>query len=292
MTSILLDTDIGPDCDDAGALALLHVLSKSNPVNLLAVTNCTSNPYGNGTIDAINKAYGKPDIPIGMYDKPGFLCDERSEVYNKTICLQYDNRFQKNHEAPRAVDVMKATLREAEDSSVTVVAIGPLNNLADLVRDAEGYELITQKVKLLVTMSCGMTIIEWNVEMDIPSAQEVFDIWPTPIIVTPCETGEKIITGVDFKSMDSNHPVRLAYKLFNGKYNATGKGRSSWDLTAVWVAIKGVEPFFILTEPHDVSIDNSGRTIYKPNPDGKVKFLFNKMPVEEIGREIDNLWDS
>ena len=289
MTSIILDTDIGPDCDDAGALALLHVLAKDNPVHLLAVTNCTSNPYGNGAIDAINRAYGKADIPVGMYDKPGFLCDEKCEVYNKAICLQYENRFQNNQAAPKALDVMKAALKEADDLSITMIAIGPLCNLADLLRDTEGYKLIVQKVKLLVTMSSGLTIIEWNVQMDIPSAQEVYKNWPTPIIATPLETGQKIITGVDFKDMDADHPVRLAYKLFNGRYGAD-VGRSSWDLTAVWVAIKGPEPFFILSEPHDVSIADDGETIYEPNPEGKVKFLLNKKPVDEIGRLIDDLW--
>jgi len=284
-----LDTDIGPDCDDAGALALLHVLAKDSPIRMLAMTNCTSNPYGNGTIDAINRAYGRPDIPIGMYDKPGFLCDEKCEVYNKTICLSYENRFRENQMAPKALDVLKTALREAEDSSVTIIAIGPLCNLADLLKDEEGFNLVKQKVKLLVTMSCGMTLIEWNVEMDIPSAQEVFKNWPTPVIVTPFETGVKIITGVDFGSMNANHPVRLAYKLFNSK-NGDKTGRNSWDLTAVWVAIKGPEPFFKLTEPHDVIIDDDGRTIYTPDPKGNVQFLLNKIPEEEIGREIDDLW--
>jgi len=284
--SIILDTDIGPDCDDAGALALLHILAKDRPVRLLAVTNCTSNPYGNGAIDAINRAYGQYDIPIGMYDKPGFLCDEASEVYNKAICLGYENRFQYNQKAPRALDVLKTALQQAEDKAI-VVAIGPLNNLADLLRDAEGRHLVAQKVKLLVTMSCGLDSVEWNIKMDIPSAQEVFANWPTPIIATPFETGEKIITGADFQSMSDDHPVRLAYRLFTGQDDA---GRSSWDLTAVWMAIVGVEPFFSLSEAYDVHISDSGQTIYKPHPDGKLRFLLNKLPVEEIGRSIDSLW--
>ena len=289
MISIILDTDIGPDCDDAGALALLHELSRDTPVRLCAVTNCTSNPYGNGAIDAINRAYGKNDIPIGMYDKPGFLCDEASEVYNKAICLGYNNRFRDNQDAPKALDVLKDSLKNADDNSVTMVAIGPLNNLADLLKDDKGFDLVSKKVKMLVTMSCGMTLVEWNIKMDIPSAQLVFDKWPSSIIITPAETGNNIITGVDFQNMSIDHPVRLAYKLFNGKYNNPA-GRSSWDLTAVWVAIKGPEPFFKLSDQYDVTIDNDGYTVYTPNPKGKVQFLFNKIPEDEIGREIDKLW--
>ena len=283
---IILDTDIGPDCDDAGALALLHILAKDRPVQLLAVTNCTSNPYGNGAIDAINREYGQYDIPIGMYDKPGFLWDEASEVYNKAICLGYENRFQHNQNAPKALDILKAALRQAE-CKVTLVAIGPLNNLADLLRDAEGCNLVAQKVKILITMSCSLKAVEWNIEMDIPSAQEVFAHWPTPIIATPFETGEKIITGADFQDIRHDHPLRLAYRLFNGQ---DGVGRSSWDLTAVWAAIAGPEPFFSLSETYDIFIDDSGQAIYNPHPDGKLRFLLNKLPVEEIGRRIDCIW--
>jgi len=285
---IILDTDIGPDCDDAGALALLHILAKDKPVQLMAVTNCTSNPYGNGAIDAINRAYGQYDVPIGMYDKPGFLCDEVSKKYNKAICLNYENRFRNNQEAPSALKTLKNALRQVEDNSIIMIAIGPLNNMADLLRDAEGKLLVAQKVKLLVTMSISMSFVEWNVEMDIPSAQKVFADWPTPIIATPAETGGKIITGVDFKDMSKDHPVRLAYHLFNDGDDS--KGRSSWDLTAVWVAIEGPDPFFYLSESNDVYIDDTGQAICTPNPEGKVKILHNKLPEDEIGRRLDDLW--
>lgn len=37
---IIFDTDIGGDCDDAGALALLHRLCDMGEAELLAVTHC------------------------------------------------------------------------------------------------------------------------------------------------------------------------------------------------------------------------------------------------------------
>ena len=62
---IILDTDMGPDCDDAGALALLHKLEKLGEAEILAVMHCTSSIWGPGCIDAINTYYKRPDIPIG-----------------------------------------------------------------------------------------------------------------------------------------------------------------------------------------------------------------------------------
>ena len=52
--NIILDTDIGPDCDDAAALAMLNLYADQGLCRILGITHCTSNPYGAGTIDAIN----------------------------------------------------------------------------------------------------------------------------------------------------------------------------------------------------------------------------------------------
>ena len=32
---IILDTDIGPDCDDAGAMSVLHALTNNNEAEIL-----------------------------------------------------------------------------------------------------------------------------------------------------------------------------------------------------------------------------------------------------------------
>ena len=286
---IILDTDFGPDCDDAGSLALLHILSRKKPVQTLAITNCTSNPYANGAIDVLNKAFGVEDIPIGMYDKPGFLWEPGYEKYNKYLCQNYENRFKDSPEAvPGAYELLIDTLKAAADKSITFVAIGPLNNCADLIRTPEGRQLVAEKVDVMITMSCGFKNVEWNVEMDIPSAREVFADWPTPILATPAETGNEIITGRNFYSLGSDHPLVKSYELYIGENYR--EGRPSWDLTAVWAAIMGPEPFFTITEPYNVSLSEKGETICEADPNGKVRFLLNKMPPKEIGAEIDKLW--
>ena len=40
---VILDTDIGPDCDDVGALAVLISYAKEYGFPILGVCNCTSN---------------------------------------------------------------------------------------------------------------------------------------------------------------------------------------------------------------------------------------------------------
>ena len=74
--NILIDTDIGPVCDDVAALAMLNIYANRGLCRILGIGHCTSNPYGAGTIDAICHYYGHPDVTIGTYRAPGFLCDE------------------------------------------------------------------------------------------------------------------------------------------------------------------------------------------------------------------------
>jgi len=66
--SVILDTDIGSDCDDAGALAVLHALADAGELEILGVVfSSGKNRYGVGTCDAINTYYGRGDLPLGQY---------------------------------------------------------------------------------------------------------------------------------------------------------------------------------------------------------------------------------
>jgi hypothetical protein len=289
--NLILDTDIGPDCDDAGALALLHILSKRKNITIHAITNCTSNSYAAGTIDAINLWYGQKNIPVGTFEKDGFLSDEDTQTYNKYITLNYKNRYIPPVKAPGALEVLKKALRNTSDHSITLVAIGPLNNIAGLLSDNEGFELVKQKIVNMVYMGPAFDpcTVGWNNAMDIVSAVKVFDLWPTPVVISPSETGTPIITGRDFGSLPADHPVRLAYRLWN--QGDDKKGRSSWDLTAIWYAIMGAEPFFYLSETFDVKIGAKGEAIKTAVPGGRYRFLLNKMEPEKIAQDIDALWE-
>jgi inosine-uridine nucleoside N-ribohydrolase len=290
--NLILDTDIGPDCDDAGALTLLHLLARKKTIQFLAMTNCTSNPYAAGTIDAINRYYGRPEIPVGTYEKGGFLEDGFAQKYNKFITLNYANRFVPPSAAPGALPVLKKALAGVEDGSAVILAIGPLNNLAALVSDDEGLELIKGKSKLLVSMAMALDPgkAEWNTEQDIKAAAKVCEAWPGPVVFSPMETGAPIITGRNFGTMKSDHPVRAAYRLFNnGDENA---GRNSWDLTAAWYAVMGEEPFFSLSEFYELRIDEKGRTQKKPASEGRFRFLLNRMNPHEIAKQIDAFWSA
>ena len=51
---VLLDTDLGPDADDAGALAVLHALADRGEAEILGVACGTTSPWCAPAADAIN----------------------------------------------------------------------------------------------------------------------------------------------------------------------------------------------------------------------------------------------
>lgn len=61
---IIFDSDIGGDCDDAGALCLLHRLCDKGEAELLATTHCFDSPYLAGCMDAIN-TFNNRKVPVG-----------------------------------------------------------------------------------------------------------------------------------------------------------------------------------------------------------------------------------
>src|SRR3954469_17961958 len=64
--NIILDTDIGPDYDDVGAMAVLHALADKGECRILATI--ASNQYSNiaPVLSVLNTYFKRPGIPIGV----------------------------------------------------------------------------------------------------------------------------------------------------------------------------------------------------------------------------------
>ena len=71
--SVILDTDIGPDCDDVGALVCLIDYAKKYGFPILGICNCTSNKSGNGAIDAVCRHVGVETPYLGQWHGEGFM---------------------------------------------------------------------------------------------------------------------------------------------------------------------------------------------------------------------------
>src|SRR5579883_1622803 len=58
---VILDSDIGPDVDDAGATAILNAMADRGEARILAMCCCTSSEWGAPCLNAINTYYGRRD---------------------------------------------------------------------------------------------------------------------------------------------------------------------------------------------------------------------------------------
>jgi inosine-uridine nucleoside N-ribohydrolase len=260
---IILDTDIGPDCDDAGAVAVLHALERSGEASIAGMMHCTSSKWGAGCLDALNIYYGRPEIPVGTLKLEGFLDnDSKYAKYNKGVTLGYPNRYKKEL-APDAVRLYRKLLAEGNDAETVIVAIGPLPNLmfllqseADDLSPLTGMELVSRKVKHLIVMGGRFPEgKEWNFEMHPESAAFTIAKWPSTITFTGFEIGIEIQTGKRlFVDLPETHPVRQSYAWYVGE----GQTRHSWDLTAVLFAVRGPAPHWELVRGHIEIDDETG----------------------------------
>ena len=290
MKKIILDTDIGFDCDDAGALALLHRLCDREEAQLLAVTACYDSPHVAGCIDAINRYYKRP-VPVGvLYNSQKDVDD--LPVYSPALCRVFPNSYPSHTypNAPDAVVLLRSTLANAPDHSVTLVIIGSLataeallKSKPDAITSLSGAELIQRKLDRTIVMGGRFfeswpediwlsdtfrVTWEWNIKAHIPAAQSVCDNWPGKLIFASYEIGFACITMKDFcQNLTDDHPVRYAYAL-----HGSTTGRSSWDLTAVLEAVRP-QQYFRLHPWGQVQVDGEGITTWHPKENGLHSYL-------------------
>jgi hypothetical protein len=296
---IILDTDLGSDCDDAGALAVLHALADAGEAEVLAcVYSSGVNSYGPGCVAAINAWYGRPEIPVGAAAESE-VGDPRNDFLEPiaTNRAAYGHRMVTRLDAEDLVTVYRRALAAAPDRTVRIVSIGHTKGLYDLLHspgDAvsalDGTELVREKVDTWIAMGgCFPQEKEpgWNFgQMGAARySQTVVKRWPTPIIFTGYEIGLPIMTGRSLLDTPEGNPVREAYRLWN---NALEQNRPSWDQTAVLCAVRGAKPYWEM-ERGCCDVDATGRTEWTPAPDGPHARLTEKMPARELANIIGEL---
>lgn len=154
--NVILDTDMGGDCDDVGALFVLHGALERGEVKLLTTMGCVSSSAIAPAIDGINTWFGRPEIPVGTLKDPGLL---EGPHYTAELAKHYPSRFPRSEDYPDAVRLYREVLAAQPDRSVVIVAVGPLRNIANLLKsgpdaasDLDGSKLVERKVKRLDIM--------------------------------------------------------------------------------------------------------------------------------------------
>ncbi len=248
---VIFDSDIGPDCDDAGAFAVMAKLAEKYDIKILGAANCTSNKYGTDALAVLSKHFGL-DIPLGEHTGYEILPD--GDKYNKPLAKKYDVKA-KN--ALPSAEFYKKLLSKVEDNSVTVISVGPLTNIAEILEKEP--KLFNAKVNSIVAMAGKFPSgKEFNIECDIKAASFVFENFKNVIVCSGFEVGYEMMTGFA-EAPEKDNPVYDCYKNFLGKKEPPLL-RDSWDLSAVQYAFEGNGEFYSLSKPVKITVSDDGTT--------------------------------
>jgi inosine-uridine nucleoside N-ribohydrolase len=178
---ILLDTDIGGDIDDAFAVALIL---RSPELDLLGVTTVSGDTQARARLAAkMLWEAGRRKIPVAA-GEPGKISKDPQE------------RWADEFSSPQlikqsAVDFLDRQFNK-RPGEITLVAIGPLTNVAALLRKDPA---VAHRIKRIVLMGGAIAhgygdnpkaVPEYNIYADAPAAQVVFAAG-VPILMAPLD---------------------------------------------------------------------------------------------------------
>ncbi len=219
-----------------------------------------------------------------------------------------DGRARYPHLAPgkagteSAIALLRRTLAAQPDGSVVIVQIGYSTNLARLLDSRpdrfsplDGLQLVTRKVRLLSAMAGWFAPVEihghtfpagtpeFNVMLDVPSAQKLFREWPTPIVVSGFEIGWALRyhgrnVRTDFNYV-AHHPLVDTYThtdAFWRQLLTTSeelRDHPIFDQTAILQAVRPDRGYFGLSEPGTIEILSNGGARFVPGAGGRHRHL-------------------
>ncbi len=249
--NVIFDTDMGGDCDDVGALFILHGAVERGEARLLATMGCISSEAIAPCLDGINTWFARPEIPVGTLKDAGFLANAG---FPAELVKRFPHRLPASADYPDALVLYRQILAAQPDGSVVIVAVGPLRNMANLLQSGadaastlDGGALVAKKVKLLHVMGghyppdANKKDAEYNFLKDPASAALVCAKWPTPMLFNgeggSTSSGRRVTY-----ELPEHNPLTMAYAAYPGVGFAGD--RLSWDPVSCLVAVRGAAPWY------------------------------------------------
>ena len=285
--SIIFETDMGNDIDDAMALDILYKNMDQDRINLLGISVHKNNPHAAEFIDIMNNWYGHKRIPIGV--NTSSVTDMGAMDYCTKVCAMNDKdgmalfERSKKPKFEEAVEMYRRILAEQDDHSVVIVTVGFSTTMAALLKSpADNYsamtgkELVEKKVKYFSIMAGEFENTdhrEFNIEQDLEAAKYFFENSPVPFIVTPFKLGTQVLYPAksilnDFE-WGRKHPFIEAYKNYlTMPYNCC-----TFDVIATYYACFPETENLTLSEEGEVEIYDDGKTRFTAKKGGRFRIL-------------------
>ena len=278
---------------------MLHAFADKNECKILATVGSNKHKRMAALLSLFNTYFNRRGIPVGVV-RGNAVNLQANQKWDSIIVEKYPHSIKENDDAEDAVTLYRRILAKQPDRSVTIVTVGFLTNMANLLESKpdkysplNGWALIAKKVKLLVSMAGRFdnemgTFKEFNVVQDAVASKTVFDNWNTPIIFTGFEIGIKLFSGIPLiKSPIVNSPVKEVFKISIPQDASDKNGRMSWDQTAVLIAVRGYEKYYYGIKGR-VDGKDDGSNGWNPKGKGHL-YVKEKMPVKQVETLINTL---
>jgi len=299
---VIFDTDIDGDNDDVAAAAILHAFADAGKVEILAMGVVSVYPYSPACLDAINTYYGRGDIPIGAYKGSKLALHESS--YAKTVAERCPNDIGLSSQVPDVLRVYRKVLSSQPDGKVTIIAVGQMNNLVDLLgtppdehSNLPGRELVRRKVGVLFVMAPYFNERNeyqraYNFTTSPKAAMELVEKWPTKIKFGEGNLGHRHFIGSRLSETPANNPARIAFEAyFAAEKRNSGKTenkRHCADPTTVLYAVGGTQ-YFGEIGPGACEVREDGWTRWNAGRDQQHFYNTQKLPVAELEAVMEQL---
>jgi inosine-uridine nucleoside N-ribohydrolase len=277
---IILDTDIGSSTDDLFAIQLLHAYQREGRCRILGVVVDRMGDSCAMLADMMNTYYGRPKIPLGV-ERHGIV-NPRYYIDQRGLAGQFARSVSRYDTLPDGHLLYRRLLAEADDHSVTIVAIGFASSLAQLLESQpdslsplNGIDLVARKVKAVYLMGTKLGESNspgYNLKSGPGFAHTFVEKWPqaVDIILSPSPVGDLVdydSTSV-MRDLQTNigHPIREVYLT-----RPCNTGQRMWDPLCVIAAVEG-DSLITLSPRGALALTPQNTITFTPQADGNCRY--------------------
>jgi inosine-uridine nucleoside N-ribohydrolase len=185
---VVLDTDIGTDIDDAWALAFVLSHPGFEPVGV-TITDGDTASRAKVACKLLHLA-GRDDLPVAVGRSTPVPPDRVDHQF------QWAEDFTAKRPGTRSAAEFLVETAKAHPGEITLIAVGPLQNVADALRRAPEIARLWKRVVLMSGCVYGTSystqpIAEWNVVSATADAQLVYDAG-LPLTIVPLDSTTQV----------------------------------------------------------------------------------------------------
>ncbi len=280
MHTIILDTDIGTDVDDALALS---VLLGSQEVNLLGITTVYGDVRLRSQIAMHLCSMVNREIPTYMGESK--TISGREVWVSGSEGKNFESLDSLAPQTTSAVDFLLEAVA-SQPKIIDVIAIGPLTNIARALQKNNDFE---KQVKRIWIMGGDFTQsrVEHNFGCDIDAAKIVLES-NIPISILDLPSSQKTIIRMQEIEQIRKAPV-YGPLLYSEIMSWIEPKKQAWTIPHDPIAVLSLltSEFFETSPAGKVRINPKGLSFWSESPEGNVKLVSPTHPESAVQKMIE-----